>query len=143
MKSQTFANHTRWHPLFHFFVLPVMVLNIIWSIVRFVLSPGLESGWSVVLSLALVLIMTWVRTNPLKAQDRVIRLEEKIRYQEVLPPDLARQAETLGIAQIIALRFAPDDELEDLVRATLAGKLNKPIEIKRAIKQWRPDLFRI
>lgn len=143
MKSQTFANHTRWHPLFHFFVLPVMVLNIIWSIVRLVLSPGLESGWSLILSLALALIMAWVRTNPLKAQDRVIRLEEKIRYQEVLPPDLARQAESLGIARIIALRFAPDDELEDLVRAALAGKLNKPIEIKRAIKHWRPDVFRI
>ena len=143
MKSQTFANHTRWHPLYHFFVLPVLVLNIIWSIVRFVVNPGLESGWSVVLSLALALIMAWVRTNPLKAQDRTIRLEEKIRYRELLPPDLARQAETLGIARIIALRFAADDELEDLVRATLAGKLNKPSEIKRAIKHWRPDLFRI
>jgi len=143
MKSQTFANHTRWHPLYHFFVLPVMVLNIIWSIVRLVINPGLDSGWSVVLSLALVLIMAWVRTNPLKAQDRVIRLEEKIRYHELLSPDLARQAETLGIAQIIALRFAGDDELEELVRAALAGKLNKPIEIKRAIKHWRPDQFRI
>ena len=76
-------------------------------------------------------------------QDRIIRLEEKLRYQQVLSPALLQQTSTLGTGQIIALRFAPDDELEELVSAVLAGKLTKPAEIKQAIKNWRSDTFRV
>lgn len=143
MASQNFANHTRWHPLFHFFVLPVIVINVIWAIVRAFLNPGLDAAWGIVFSLALALLMAFVRTNPLKAQDRIIRLEERIRYQEVLPAGLVKQAEELSIGQIVALRFASDDELEKLVRAVLSGELARPMEIKRAIRNWRPDTFRI
>jgi len=84
-----------------------------------------------------------VRLNPLKVQDRIIRLEEKLRYQQVLSPALLQQASALRTGQIIALRFAGDDELEELVRAVLAGKLTKNIEIKGAIEHWRADTFRV
>jgi hypothetical protein len=140
---QTFANHTRWQPPFHYFVLPVMLINVIWSIVLFVKAPGPTSGWWIIVSLALLLLVPFVRLNPLKAQDRIIRLEEKLRYQQILSPTLFQQTSALTPGQIIALRFAGDDELEELVGAVLAGKLTKGVEIKRAIKHWRADTFRV
>lgn len=141
--SQTYANHTRWHPPFHFFVLPVMLINFVWSIVECVKHPGWNQGWWIVVSLALLVLTFVARTNALKVQDRIIRLEEKLRYQQLLPADLARQAGSLSVGQIIALRFASDEELEGLVREVLGGRLTKAAEIKRAIKNWRADTFRV
>src|SRR5258707_8780351 len=138
---QTFANHTRWQPTFHYFVLPVMLINVIWSIVVFVKAPDRNSGWWIVVSLALLVLVFFVRVNPLKAQDRLIRLEEKLRYQQVLSAALCQQASALDPGQIIALRFAGDDELEELVGAVLAGKINKKNEMNRAIKHWRARSF--
>jgi len=141
--QQTYANHTRWHPPFHFFVLPVMLINLIWWIVECFRHPGWNEGWLVVVSLALLLLTFLTRLNALKVQDRVIRLEERLRYQRLLPADLALQAGSLRAAHIIALRFAADEELEGLVRQVLAGRLTKPAEIKQAIKHWRSDTFRV
>jgi len=93
-----------------------------------------NSGRWAVVSLALVVLAVLVRTNPLKAQDRIIRLEENLRYEQVLSPALLQQTSTLPPGQIIALRFAPDDELEELLGAALAGKLTEPAKIKQAIK---------
>src|SRR6267378_1821037 len=101
---QTYANHTRWQPTFHFFVVPVMVINFIWSIVEFVMTPGWNAGRWAVVSLALVVLAFLVRLNPLKAQDRIIRLEENLRYQQVLSPVLMQQTNALRTEQIIALR---------------------------------------
>ena len=143
METQNFANHTRWHPPFHFFVLPVMLINFIWSVVTFVKAPGKDSGWWIVVSLALTMLTFFVRTNSLKVQDRIIRLEEKVRYQQFLSPGLLQQTGALTIAQIVALRFAGDDELENLVGATLAGKFAKSKDIKQAIQNWRADTFRV
>jgi Family of unknown function (DUF6526) len=140
---QTFANHTRWQPPIHFFVLPVLLINVIWTIVVFVQAPNWNAGWAIVVSLALVVLMTYVRVNPLKAQDRIIRLEEKLRYQQLLSPAVCQQASGLSPGQIIALRFAGDDELEELVTAVAAGKFRKTSDIKRAIKHWRADTFRV
>ena len=143
METQSFANHTRWHPPFHFFVLPVMLINFIWSIVQCVMSPGWNAGWWIVVSLALLMLTFFVRTNSLKVQDRIIRLEEKLRHQQLLSPALVQQTGALTIPQVIALRFAGDDELEELVSATIAGKFARPKDIKQAIKNWRADTFRV
>ena len=143
METQSFANHTRWHPPFHFFVLPVMLINFIWSIVQCVMSPGWNAGWWIVVSLALLMLTFFVRTNSLKVQDRTIRLEEKLRYQQLLSPALAEQTGALTIPQVVALRFAGDDELENLAGAVVAGKLAQPKEIKQAVKNWRADTFRV
>lgn len=141
--TQTYANHTRWHPPFHFFLVPVMLINAIWAIVLFAREPGWTHGWWIVMSIALVILSTLVRTNPLRAQDRIIRLEEQLRYQQLLPADLAQQARALTVRQIVALRFASDDELEGLVRAVLEGRLNKSAEIKREVSNWRGDTLRV
>ena len=143
MNPQTFANHTRWHRPFHFFVVPVMLINFIWVIVLFVKAPGWTSGWWIIFSAALVVLTFLVRLNSLKVQDRLIRLEEKIRYQQILSPALLAQTSALTTRQIVALRFASDRELEELVSAVLAGKFSKTGEIKRAIKDWRADTFRV
>ena len=143
METQNFANHTRWHPPFHFFVLPVMLINFIWSVVAFGKAPGWNSGWWIVVSLALLLLTFFVRTNSLKVQDRIIRLEEKLRYQRLLSPAVVQQAGALTPGQIIALRFAGDDELEELVSAIVTARLAKPKDIKQAIKNWRADTFRV
>jgi len=140
---QTFANHTRWQPLFHFFIVPVMLINVIWSVVQFIKAPGLNSGWWIVVSVALLVLAFLVRLNSLKVQDRLIRLEEKLRYQQILSAPICQQASALNMGQIIALRFAGDDELEELVGSVLAGKLARAGDIKRAIKGWRADMFRV
>ena len=143
MDSQNFANHTRWHPTFHFFVLPVMLINFFWAVVMFVKTPSWNAGWWIVVSLALAMLTTFVRTYSLKVQDRLIRLEEKLRYQQVLSPALAQQINALTPGQIVALRFAADEELEELVSAVTAGKFVKTKELKQAIKHWRADHFRV
>jgi hypothetical protein len=143
MNPQNFANHTRWHPPFHFFVLPVMLINFFWSVVVFVKAPDRNSGWLIVVSLALFLLTFFVRTNSLKVQDRIIRLEEKLRYQQLLSPAVLQQTSALTTEQTIALRFASDDELEELINAVAAGKLTKPKDIKQAVKNWRADTFRV
>ena len=143
MAPQNFANHTRWHPAFHFFILPVMLINLVWWVVTFIKAPGWESGWLIVVSVAFAALTFFVRTYSLKVQDRVIRLEERLRYRQLLSPAVLQQTEALTEGQIVALRFAGDDELEELISATLAGKFAKSTDIKRAIKHWRGDAFRV
>ena len=140
---QTYENHTRWHAPFHFFVAPVLLTNVIVQIVLLVREPGLERGWWVVVSLALLALAGLTRINPLKAQDRIIRLEESLRYYQLLPEDLAARAAALKPGQVVALRFASDEELAGLVREVVEGRLTKPDDIKRAIEGWRADTFRV
>jgi hypothetical protein len=140
---QSYSNHTRWHAPFHFFLAPVLLINFIVAIVQLYRYPGWERGWWVVVSLALVVLGALVRVNPLRAQDRLIRLEERLRMREVLPPELAARAGELSAGQLVALRFAPDEELEGLVRQVLDGRLTKPAEIKRAVRNWRGDYLRV
>jgi uncharacterized membrane protein len=143
MTPQTFANHTRWQPWFHFFVAPVMLINFFWAVVMFFKDPNRNTGWWIIVSIALLVLAFLVRLNSLKVQDRLIRLEEKLRYQQLLSPAVCQQTSALRPDQIVALRFAADDELEALVSAVLAGKFNKNADIKRAIKNWRADTFRV
>ncbi len=140
---QTYENHTRWHAPFHYFVAPVLLTNVVVALVQLARDPGLDRGWWLVVSAALLGLAGLARINPLRVQDRVIRLEESLRYYQVLPEELARRAGALTNAQMVALRFAPDEELEGLVREVLEGRLRRPDEIKRAIKGWRADNFRV
>ena len=140
---QTYENHTRWHAPFHFFLAPVLLTNVIVALVQLVRDPNLDRGWWLVVSAALVALAGLARVNPLKTQDRIIRLEESLRYYQLLPEELAQRAASLTTAQTVALRFAPDEELEGLVRDVLEGRLTKPDEIKRAVKGWRADTLRV
>jgi hypothetical protein len=140
---QTYENHVRYHAPFHFVMMPLAMLNLIWSLVALYREPGLAELKDLLIAFLLVLIGFLTRISALKAQDRVIRLEEQLRYQRVLPPDLAQRAEALKTGQMIALRFASDAELPNLVQQTLNGKFAKPKDIKQAIQQWRGDYLRV
>jgi hypothetical protein len=144
-ETQSYKNHTRWYPPFHFFVLPVLLLNFIFSIVETVRHwPQHRAlfGWWIVLSVALFVLAATSRLSALKAQDRVIRLEEKLRMAALLSAEDLAASKRLTEAQFIALRFASDEELPKLVRRTLAENLT-PQQIKESINSWRPDYFRV
>jgi hypothetical protein len=143
LQPQTYASHRRYIPAFHFFVLPVLLGNIIVAIVRLVRAPALSTTWGLLVALALGIGITYARFMPLRAQDRVIRLEERIRLERVLPADLRGRIDELTASQLIALRFAPDAELPDLVRRSLNGELKNAGDIKRAIRDWRGDYLRV
>ncbi len=141
--KQTYETHIRRDPPFHFFLIPVMLISVIWASVNFYGHPGWTSGWLIVVSLALLVLAFLSRVNAIRVQDRVIRLEELLRYQRVLTAELLQKSEALSKGQIIALRFAPDEELSSLVWQVAEGNLSKPVEIKKAIKNWRSDTLRV
>jgi hypothetical protein len=116
-----------------------MVLGSIWAVIT---NPGLRSARYVLFSVWLVVLTLKTRSYSLRQQDRIIRLEEKLRLASVLPEDLRLRLPELSDAQLIALRFAPDNELPGLVQRTLSEKL-APKQIKQSITAWRPDYSRI
>ena len=140
---QSYKSHARWVPAFHFFVLPVLLINAIVSGGRLLRNPSGMTAWGFVVTVALFLGMFLLRGMPLRAQDRIIRLEERARFDRLLPADLRGRVGELSTAQFIALRFAPDDEVPDLTRRALDGELKTQADIKRAIKNWRPDTLRV
>jgi len=141
-KPQTFANHTRWDPLFHFFVLPVFFLLALAGLVHFIWWPGLHSGLMFVVAVALAIAVTKIRLNALRVQDRVIRLEERLRLASLLPEPLRSRIPELTVGQLVGLRFASDAEVPKLVERALSEKLSKT-DIKKAIQNWRPDYLRV
>lgn len=143
MKQQTYANHVRWYPLVHFVIMPLLVINFVYQAVRLFQEPSWDRGMWVLLCLVFILIVFASRLQALKAQDRVIRLEELLRYRQVLPAELEQRARDLPAARLIAMRFASDDELPHLVTEVLDGRLARSRDIKQAIKQWRGDHHRV
>lgn len=142
-EQQTYQNHTRFFPLVHFVLFPALLFNLIWSIVRLYQDPSWDRAEWLFMGLVFIAMNVAARLQALKAQDRVIRLEERLRYKEVLPKDLAEKAMNLKTSQIIGLRFASDEELPDLVQKTLNGELTTTKDIKLAVKNWRGDYLRV
>jgi hypothetical protein len=142
-KTQTLASHARYIPAFHFFALPVLFTNVFVVGYQFARDPRLVNGWAFLVAIALAVGIVWSRFMPLRAQDRIIRLEERTRLERVLPTDLRARIGDLTERQLIAIRFAPDDEVPELTRRTLSGELKSPGDIKRAIRSWRADHFRV
>ena len=141
--TQTYGSHRRFIPAYHFFAVPVLLINVIVTAVQFSRDPRAMTGWSVVVALALFLGILLLRFMPLRAQDRVIRLEERVRLERLLPSDLRGRVGELTPAQLIAIRFAADEEAPDLTRRTLNGELKSQGDIKRAIRNWRADHLRV
>ena len=139
---QNLANHTRFDPPFHFFVLPVFAITVIIVIVHLVTHPSLHSAWLLVFAVAAATAVVKTRTNSLKVQDRVIRLEERLRLAILLDKPLRARITELSETQLVGLRFASDAELPALTARALAEKLSQK-EIKKAVTQWRPDYWRV
>ncbi len=142
-EQQTYANHVRWYPLVHFVIFPLLTILLIWSIVGLVRDFSADRIWNLLLTLGVILLSFAARLQALKAQDRVIRLEERLRYRELFGSDVCARAEILRTGQMIALRFASDRELGELLERVLNGELKSSKEIKTAIRDWRGDYLRV
>ena len=142
---QNYKNHTRFEPMFHFFVAPVLLINLIVAIVVLIRRWPHHiwiHAWLLVMAIALFLLAGIARSYAVRVQDRVIRLEENLRYQRLLPAELLAATHSLTLGQIIALRFASDAELPALVQRTLSENL-EPKAIKQSITNWRADNLRV
>jgi Family of unknown function (DUF6526) len=137
--AQNFQNHGKYVPVFHFFVLPVMIFNFVWAIVRVVRAPSGGSVEAMVVALALVLLALYARMFALAVQDRLIRLEMQLRMQGVLPVNLRPRIPEFTMNQLVALRFASDAELPELAGKVLGENLNDRKTIKRMIQNWQAD----
>jgi hypothetical protein len=141
-RPQTYKNHARYVPAFHFVLLPLLILNFIWTVIAVKGHPSSEGYRTVLVAVALLLLAFMARIFALRVQDRVIRLEMRLRLRELLPPDIASRAQALGPRQLVALRFASDDELPVLARKVLDDNLTDQKAIKRLIKNWQADHLR-
>jgi len=140
---QTYQNHARLVPLFHFVTLPILLVNVLVMGYRVVQAPGMTTGWSLLVAIALVLAALFGRVFALAAQDRVIRLEERLRLRELLPADLRGRVNDFTAEQLIAMRFASDGEVAELAATVLRDRVAKRAAIKKMVKQWRPDEQRV
>lgn len=142
-ESQSFTNHARLVPGFHYGVIGALSLNFLWSMVRLFRVPGLDAVVGVITAVGLLGLLFYARMFPLRAQDRIIRLEMSLRLASLLPADLRARAASLRPGQLVALRFASDAELPGLVRQVLDENLTDRREIKRRIREWQADHFRV
>ena len=139
---QTLENHIRRDPAFHFFLAPLAFVMFVAAVVHAVRHPGTETIWMALMGLVVLVAVFLIRIYSLKVQNRVIRLEERLRLKELLPASLAPRIEELTGGQLIALRFASDAEIPALVSKALDQKM-AATDIKKAITTWRPDYHRV
>lgn len=142
-ETQNYQNHVRWFPLVHFVIFPMFTINLLWAGVRLYQEPSWDRVEFLFLAIALALMALAARAQALKAQDRIIRLEERLRYKDILSAEMAGRAHDLPVGQMIALRFAADAELPALIEKTLNGEFAKPKDIKLAINEWQGDHLRV
>lgn len=152
-EPQNFANHGKIVPAFHFFVLPVLGLNLVQALYGMFMAWRTGSAVGVrffvfsfiqlLVAIALVVLALLARIFALGVQDRVIRLEERLRYRELLPADLQPRIGEFTINQLVSLRFASDAELPVLARKVLDSRINDRKSIKRMIQNWRADYQRV
>ena len=147
MKEQSYATHARYVPGFHFVTFGILAVNFLWSLFRLFRPyeegvPVFDRILAALVAAAIIGVAYYARIFSLAVQDRVIRNEMHARLATALPPDLRPRIGELRRGQIIALRFAADEELPELTRQVLDGKLTKGDEIKRAIRSWQADHLR-
>ncbi len=141
-QPQSLKAHARFDPLYHGVLLATLVINLIVAIVYMVLHPSFWAAWYIVLSLAGFAALVRLRSYPLKVQDRIIRMEERLRLQALAPAEWHAQIYRLSEDQLIGLRFAADDEVVELAKNALEHDLNRK-QIKERIKSWRADGWRV
>ena len=142
MAEQTYSNHVRFFPPFHFFVAPVLLINVIVTGYHAYTAPSAFGVWELIVAIALMMLALVARVMAISVQDRVIRLEMRLRMRELLPADLQARIPEITREQCVGLRFASDAELPALVRKVLAGELKTTKEIKKQVGQWQADYLR-
>ena len=140
--AQTYANHRRFVPLYHYVASTLLLVNLVYAVWAAVRELSIERVVAVLTAVALVLVFWYTRAFALGVQDRAIRLEERLRLARLLPADLRTRLDEFSMDQLIGLRFASDTELPDLARRALAESLDRET-IKRAVRDWKADYQRI
>ena len=140
-REQSLKSHRRFYPWHHYVVVPILIINLGIEIARALKDP-VAQGWPVMLAFGLVVFSFTSRGMALKAQDRVIRLEERLRLAQLMPGEQA-VIDSLRPRQLVALRFASDEEVAALARRCASGDFVKGEEIKKEIRTWRPDYLRV
>lgn len=141
-KTQKFENHVRVVPPYHMFALPVFMINFVWRLVQLKDGITFASVMNVLIAAALMVLVLYARLFSLTVQDRVIRLEMRLRLERILPAELRSRIPEFTVPQLISLRFASDQELPALARQVLDEKLNNRKAIKRRVKDWQADFLR-
>jgi Family of unknown function (DUF6526) len=139
---QTYENHTRFVPAYHMVLSGILMINLGWSVYQAFHAPSVGAVVSLLLAVGLLMLAFFARIFALTVQDRVIRLEMRLRMGQVLPPDLRGRILEFSRGQLVALRFASDEELPELARKVLAEKIEEGKAIKKMIKHWNPDYLR-
>ena len=139
---QTFRNHAQIVPAFHYVVTPILTINLGWAIYRAASRPSWDTWIAALLAVGLLLLAFVARIFALRVQDRVIRLEMRLRMRELLPPDLVSRIPEFTVAQLVSLRFAGDAELPALARRVLDDRLTDRKAIKQLIQHWQADHLR-
>jgi hypothetical protein len=140
--AQNYKNHTRIVPMFHFGVLGIFTVNVLWAAYKLTGGATGQAVMDLLLAVALLVLALSVRSMVLRVQDRVIRLEMRLRLREVLSADVHGRISALTPRQLVALRFASDAELPALVREVLAGTLATSKDIKMRVEDWQGDFLR-
>jgi len=140
---QTNANHARYVVGYHFVALFLLFVNLCWSVLQVFRYFSMSTVVAALLAVALVLLFLYARTFPMTVQDRVIRLEMRLRMEKLLPADVFTRFGEFTVGQLVALRFASDAELPALARKVLDEKIASRTEIKKLIKDWQPDYLRV
>lgn len=141
-ETQNYRNHGRLVPVYHIGVFLILLVNFIWGGYRLVRTPGGDGLVAWLTSIGLILMFFSVRAQILTVQDRVIRLEMRLRLRALLAPEVAARAASLPVKQLVALRFAGDGELPALVDDILAGRLVSQKDIKMRVQDWQADFLR-
>ena len=142
-EPQSFKHHARYVPGYHYVLSTILVVNLIWRIVVLTRTPSWGAGVELLLAGGFVLIFGYMRSFPITVQSRLIRLEERLRLERLLPADLHPRINEFTPAQLVGLRFASDHELPALAKRVLDERIRDRREIKRLIKEWRTDDFRV
>jgi hypothetical protein len=140
--SQNFENHVRYLPAYHFVAFPLFFVNFCYAAYQAVVSLSVATIVGLGLAVGLVLLFFLSRTMVVTVQDRVIRLEERLRMRALLPADLQPRIDEFTVKQLVALRFAGDAELPGLARKVLDDKIEDQKAIKRMVTEWRADFQR-
>ncbi len=140
--AQTYENHRRFMPLHHFVAFPLLLGYLGFTVVEMVRGPGLSELFHLAFAVGVMVLFFTSRIMALTVQNRVIRLEMRLRLAQVLPDPLRGRIDELSMGQLVALRFASDAELPVLVERTLAGAFGSRDAIKREIRDWQPDRLR-
>jgi len=142
MATQSFENHAKFVPGFHIGVLGIFGANLIWSVVRLFYGFSVDRVFGLLVAIGLILCALYGRIFALTVQDRVIRLEMRLRMERVLPGDLRGRIGEFSVGQLVALRFASDAELPELARKVLDGKIEDRKVIKQMVRDWQADWLR-